>query len=74
MKCLIFGNSGSGKTTLARHLAERHRLAHLDLDAIVWESGNEVVMRDRAAILASLRRFLAMHDGPSKAVTASWWL
>ena len=32
MKILVVGNSGSGRGTYARALAERHALAHLDLD------------------------------------------
>ncbi len=45
MKVLIFGNSGSGKSSLAGALAERHGLARLDLDSIVWESGQVAVQR-----------------------------
>lgn len=35
-KTLIFGNSGSGKSTLAKQLANRDKLAHLDLDNLAW--------------------------------------
>jgi adenylate kinase family enzyme len=35
-RILVFGNSGSGKSTLARELAQRHQLAHLDLDILAW--------------------------------------
>ena len=62
MRILIFGNSGSGKTTLARTLAAKHRLAHLDLDSIVWEPGQIAVQRSAEAIAASLRQFLAEHE------------
>lgn len=62
MRFLLLGNSGSGKTTLARHLAQRHGLAHLDLDSIVWEPGQVAVLREPDAIMASLRAFLATHD------------
>lgn len=58
MRILVFGNSGSGKSTYARALAARHELAHLDLDAIVWEPGKIAVQRDPQAILASLMQFL----------------
>jgi adenylate kinase family enzyme len=58
MSILIFGNSGSGKTTLARTLAAKHRLAHLDLDSIVWEPGQIAVQRSADAIAASLGQFL----------------
>ena len=62
MRILIFGNSGSGKTTLAQTLATKHRLAHLDLDSIVWEPGQIAVQRSADAIAASLRQFLAEHE------------
>jgi len=62
MRVLIVGNSGSGKTTLARTLAVKHRLAHLDLDSIVWEPGQIAIQRPADAIAASLRRFLSDHD------------
>ena len=62
MRILVFGNSGSGKSTLAKHLAQEHGLAHLDLDAIVWEPGKIAVQRAPEAIAASLESFLAAHD------------
>lgn len=61
MRILIFGNSGSGKSTLARRLAQERRLAHLDLDTIVWEPGQIAVLRAPDAIHASLRAFLDEH-------------
>ena len=61
MNVLIYGNSGSGKSTCARALAERHTLAHLDLDTIVWEPGQVAVQRSHAMIAASLDAFLAAH-------------
>jgi adenylate kinase family enzyme len=62
MRVLVFGNAGSGKTTLARALAVAHGLAQLDLDSIVWESGQIAVERPADSIAASLHRFLADHD------------
>ena len=62
MRILIFGNSGSGKTTLARTLATKHRLAHLDLDSIVWEPRQIAVQRSADAIAASLSHFLSEHE------------
>jgi adenylate kinase family enzyme len=62
MRVLVFGNSGSGKTTLACTLAVQHRLAHLDLDSIVWEPRQIAVQRPADAISASLRQFLSEHD------------
>lgn len=61
MRILVFGNSGSGKSTLARRLAAEHGLAHLDLDAIVWEPGAIAVQRHADEILASLNAFLSQH-------------
>ena len=61
MKVLVFGNSGSGKSTLAMRMAEAYGLAHLDLDAIVWEPGRIAVQRPAEAIAASLESFLSAH-------------
>lgn len=61
-RILIFGNSGSGKSTYARALADRHGLAHLDLDGIVWEPGRIAEARDPAAVLADLADFVATHE------------
>ena len=62
MKVLVFGNSGSGKSTYALALAAQHGLAHLDLDAIVWEPGEIAVQRDPQAISALLMEFIAAHS------------
>lgn len=62
MRILIFGNSGSGKSTLARKLSGEHRLAHLDLDAIVWEPGQLAAPRPADAVAASLEGFLDSHQ------------
>lgn len=62
MRLLVFGNSGSGKSTLAKELALAHQLAHLDLDAIVWEPGKVGIQRPSEAISASLAAFLSGHD------------
>ena len=35
-RIVICGNSASGKSSLAKHLAEQHHLAHLDLDTLAW--------------------------------------
>jgi adenylate kinase family enzyme len=61
MRTLVFGNSGSGKSTLAKQLALAHGLAHLDLDAIVWETDKVAVLRPPEAISASLEAFLSGH-------------
>jgi adenylate kinase family enzyme len=62
MRVLVFGNSGSGKSTFARALAEKHPLAHLDLDSIVWEPGKIAVQRPPEAIAAALRDFIAVNE------------
>ena len=61
MKILVFGNSGSGKSTYAKAMAERHALAHMDLDTIVWEPGQIAVARAAVDIDRSLQLFLAAH-------------
>ena len=62
MRILVFGNSGSGKSTLAARVAAQHALAHLDLDAIVWEPGKIAVQRPAQAISASLADFISSHE------------
>lgn len=59
MKVLVYGNSGSGKSSCARALAARHRLAHLDLDTIVWKPGKIAVPREPEAVMAALADFIA---------------
>jgi adenylate kinase family enzyme len=59
MRVLVFGNSGSGKSTYARALADRHGVAYLDLDSIVWEPNQVAVLRCTDAISASLNAFLS---------------
>lgn len=62
MRIAIIGNSGSGKSTLARRLQQKHSLAFLELDSIVWEPGKIAVLRDEAAIESDLNRFLREND------------
>lgn len=57
----MIGNSGSGKSSYAKHLANLHGLAHLDLDAIVWEPGKIAVPRPDEAVRADLATFIAAH-------------
>lgn len=61
MRYAIIGNSGSGKTTLAKRLCEKYRLAHLDLDSIVWEPDQIAVKRNRQAMEFDLERFAREH-------------
>lgn len=62
MRLLLLGNSGSGKTTLARALADRHGLAMLDLDRIVWEPGRVAVQRPEGAARRLLEGFVSAHE------------
>ena len=62
MKILVFGNSGSGKSTLAKQLSREHDLPHLDLDSIVWETGQIAVQRQPEAVAASLATFVAANS------------
>ncbi len=62
MRVLLFGNAGSGKTFYAEHLARRHHLAHLDLDAVVWEPGQVGVLRPLPRVTEDLTQFLDAHS------------
>jgi len=62
MKVLVFGNSGSGKSTLAAELSQQHGIAHLDLDAIVWEPGKIAIQRSMEDVLASLMYFIDANE------------
>ncbi len=39
MRIVVIGTSGAGKTTLARRIAALLGVAHIELDAINWQSG-----------------------------------
>lgn len=60
-KILIFGNSGAGKTTLARHLVDRHGLAHLDLDTVTWDSSG--VRKSYADSVQQVHLFIQQNTG-----------
>lgn len=62
-RILIFGNSGSGKSTLARALAQRHELAHLDLDGVAWDKTSPTTRRSLAESEIAIREFLGTHEG-----------
>ncbi|MEO0484805.1 MAG: adenylate kinase [Pseudomonadota bacterium] len=36
-RIVILGNAAGGKSTLARHLAQRHGLKHVEIDALYWQ-------------------------------------
>lgn len=59
MRLLILGNSGSGKSFLARRLAAERGLPHLDLDTLVWESGEIAIGRPVEAVEGDLAAFAA---------------
>ncbi|MCC2960263.1 hypothetical protein LK540_07445 [Massilia sp. IC2-278] len=58
MRVLIMGNSGSGKSYRAQALAAQHDLVHLDLDTIVWETGQIAVPRAPEQVRAELLVFV----------------
>ena len=61
-KVIIFGNSGSGKSTYAKELADKHQLAHLDLDTVAWA---DTVPPERLTIIESskrIARFLSLNS------------
>ena len=55
-RIVVFGNSGSGKTTLARALSSQHKLAHLDLDFLAWDSPG--VRRQPTDSISAIRSFI----------------
>ncbi|MBX7082000.1 MAG: shikimate kinase [Nannocystaceae bacterium] len=61
MKLVVFGNSGAGKSTLARALAQRHGLAHLDLDTIAFDDAQPGVRREPQVQRALLQAFVDAH-------------
>jgi adenylate kinase family enzyme len=62
MRVVLMGNSGAGKSTLAARLAERHGLAHLDLDTLAWLAVEPPQRAPLAASVAQLAAFTAAHD------------
>jgi len=62
-RIVIIGNSGSGKSTLAKALADRHGLAHLDLDTIAWVPSAPPTRRCLAESAAAIADFQAQHPG-----------
>lgn len=62
-RIVIIGNSGSGKSTLAKALADRHGLAHLDLDTIAWSPSAPPTRRCLAESAAAIADFQAQHPG-----------
>lgn len=63
MRVVVFGNSGSGKSTYAKALVTRDAVACLDLDTLVWKTGEIAVLQPAADVEASLQSFIATHAG-----------
>lgn len=61
-KIVVFGNSGAGKSTLAKRLAEKHTLAHLDLDTIAWKTGAIVERQDISISAELINNFITTHQ------------
>jgi len=38
-RTVVIGNAGGGKSTLARKVAARERLPHIEIDALLWRPG-----------------------------------
>lgn len=57
MKVIVFGNSGSGKSTFSAFLAEKHQLAHLDLDTVAWKSKIPTEREDLSISTSMVRKF-----------------
>ncbi len=53
----VIGNSGGGKSSLARALAARRNLPHVELDALLWRPGWQLV--DTAEYEKAHRRAIA---------------
>jgi adenylate kinase family enzyme len=62
-RIVIIGNSGSGKSTLAKALADRHGLAHLDLDTIAWAPSTPSTPPRRRALAESAAAIADFHAG-----------
>ena len=59
IRAVVFGNSGAGKSTLAGALADRHVVAHLDLDPLAYEPDRPGVRRPLDESLGLVREFTA---------------
>ena len=63
IRIVVFGNSGAGKSTLASALAEKHGVAHLDLDPLAYEPDRPGVRRPLEESLGLMREFTAANPG-----------
>jgi len=62
MKFAVLGNSGSGKSTLAGWIAKTIHAQVLDLDTVVWETGQVAVPRQEEAALEDVADFCKSRD------------
>jgi adenylate kinase family enzyme len=46
-RIVVIGMSGSGKTTLARQLGQKLGLPHIEIDAIHWQAGWQMLPEDQ---------------------------
>jgi len=61
-KIVIFGNSGSGKSTFAKHMSEKHNIAHLDLDTLAWQDTQPPARQPIKLAQQSIKHFLDTHS------------
>ena len=62
-KVIIFGNSGSGKSTLAKQMANKHQLAHLDLDTLAWQATEPPSRKPLSESKHAIALFCAKNNG-----------
>jgi adenylate kinase family enzyme len=75
-KILIIGTSGSGKSTLARLLANRLKLADIELDALYWQENwtpaSATVFREKVANAISVHTAWVINGNYLEVKDLSW--